>query len=140
MPGESRWFGSVLASPSKIDFHRHPLHDFHEIPGRVFRWNHAEARTRAGLDRLHRAVKFMFGIGIHRIVTGWPGCMSVNCVSLKFAITQTSDGTNTNIWLEEVTYMPGSTFLFVIRPSAGGYDWAIAQVHLGLPRIRLRLL
>ena len=63
-------------------------------------------------------VKSWSGYASTSIVTGWPTRMFVSCVSLKLAMTHTSPGTSWKSCADGVTYMPGSTFLFVIRPSA----------------------
>src|SRR5690625_3303053 len=48
----------------KNNLDRHALYDFHEIAGGVFRWEHRESLTAAGLNGLHSALEVVIWIGI----------------------------------------------------------------------------
>ena len=47
------------------DLDRHTLHNFHEIPGCVFRRKKTEARAAAGLNAVYVAAQDVTGIGVH---------------------------------------------------------------------------
>ena len=52
-----------------------------------------------------------------RIVTGWPGRMAASWVSLKFAVTQISSGTNIARLVLGWTNSPTAAVRFTTRPA-----------------------
>ena len=91
MPGPEQNVGRLV----EHDLDRHALHDLDVIAGGVFRRQQAEGGAAAGLDTVDMA--FEGAVRDRRrssMSTGWPGRIRSSWVSLKFAVTQTSRGTN----------------------------------------------
>ncbi len=71
MPGPQQVLG-VLAL-LEHDLHRHALHDFDVVAGRVFRRQQAEARAGGGGDAVHVPLELAAPYASTSIVARWPG-------------------------------------------------------------------
>ena len=90
MPGRSRCSG-ILARVEH-DLHRHALHDLDEVAGRVLRRQQAEARAGRAGDAVDLAVELRAAVARRPSIVDALArrACSRSCVSLKFAVTQTS--------------------------------------------------
>ena len=74
-----------------------------------------------------------------RSVTGWPGRMASSWVSLKFAVTQISSGTNIVRSVPACANWPTRGGEVDDAPRLGRRDGRVGEVELRLVALRLRL-
>jgi hypothetical protein len=86
------------------DLHWNALNDLDEVAGRILGRQKAEARTGRARQAVDLALEFTAAERVDVDRRGWPGRMYFSCVSLKFAVTQTS-----SIWTSARSGWPGCT-------------------------------